>query len=231
MVKNHMKRLAAPKTWLIKRKEGKWVTKPTPGTHKLKKCVPLMLIIRDYLGYANTAKEVRAILYKKDVMINNIFRNDASFPVGLMDIITIQSLKENYILLFNKKGKLVIKRIDNVEVRLIQLENKCYIRDGKKQLNFNDGTNILVDDFSKDCVGDSYLINLIDKKIKHILHLEKKSLVYFTEGINIGRIGRVKEIIDKNVICEIDEREYRSEIKKILVLDDYYKNLVEGINK
>src|SRR3989344_1909814 len=188
MVKNHMKRLAAPKTWLIKRKEGKWVTKPTPGTHKLKKCVPLMLIIRDYLGYANTAKEVRAILYKKDVMINNIFRNDASFPVGLMDIITIQSLKENYILLFNKKGKLVIKRIDNVEVRLIQLENKCYIRDGKKQLNFND-------------------------------------------GINIGRIGRVKEIIDKNVICEIDEREYRSEIKKILVLDDYYKNLVEGINK
>ena len=35
MVKNHLKRLAAPKTWGIKRKELVWITRPMPGAQSL----------------------------------------------------------------------------------------------------------------------------------------------------------------------------------------------------
>lgn len=36
MVRRHLKRIAAPKTWPIKRKEHKWIVRPTPGPHPLK---------------------------------------------------------------------------------------------------------------------------------------------------------------------------------------------------
>lgn len=231
MVRNHMKRVAAPKTWLIKRKEGKWVSKPSPGTHKLDKCVPLTLVVRDYLGYANTAKEVRSILHKKDITINNIFRNDAAFPVGLMDVVSVPSLKENYIILFNKKGKLVVRKIEKVEGRLIKLRNKSLVSGCKKQLNFNDGTNMLVDDFSKDHVGDSYIVDLESKKIKHIIHLAKGSLVYFIEGTNIGKIGKIKEHNGKIINCDIEGNEYECNVSKILVIDDHYKKMIEDIDR
>jgi len=57
--KRHLKRLAAPTAWYIRRKEYKWAVRPSPGPHSMKTSIPLLYIVRDYLGYAKTAREAR----------------------------------------------------------------------------------------------------------------------------------------------------------------------------
>lgn len=60
----HLKRLFAPKTWDIKRRGIKFIAKPIPGAHKISMSLPLNVILRDILKYANTNKEVKLMLEK-----------------------------------------------------------------------------------------------------------------------------------------------------------------------
>jgi len=53
----HLKRLTIPKTWKISKKESKWAVKPSPGKHPISKAIPLGIVIRDMLHYADTMKE------------------------------------------------------------------------------------------------------------------------------------------------------------------------------
>ena len=60
---NHMKRLAMPRSWPLPRKTSIWVTKAAPGAHTLELCMPVVVVIRDILGYAKSTREVRHILH------------------------------------------------------------------------------------------------------------------------------------------------------------------------
>ena len=60
---NHLKRLAMPRSWPLPRKTTIWVTRPTPGAHSLELCMPINLVIRDVLGFAQSTREVRHILH------------------------------------------------------------------------------------------------------------------------------------------------------------------------
>ena len=37
----HLKRIAVPKSWPIKRKENKWIARPMPGPHSLNHSISL----------------------------------------------------------------------------------------------------------------------------------------------------------------------------------------------
>ncbi|MBU4143204.1 30S ribosomal protein S4e, partial [Patescibacteria group bacterium] len=82
----HLKRYFAPKTWKIKRKGISFITKPSPGTHKISMSMPLNVILRDVLGYANSNREVKFLLGNKDIAVDGIQRKDYRFPVGLFDV-------------------------------------------------------------------------------------------------------------------------------------------------
>jgi len=77
----HLKRYFAPKTWKIKRKGIKYITKPSPGSHKINMAMPLNVILRDILDYADSNREIRFILEKKNIEIDGIRRKDYKFPV------------------------------------------------------------------------------------------------------------------------------------------------------
>lgn len=62
---NEMKRLTAPRSWPVKRKTSTWITKPSPGAHAIEEGIPVTVVMRDMLGLAETAKEVRLMLQKK----------------------------------------------------------------------------------------------------------------------------------------------------------------------
>ena len=49
MSSGHLKRLVAPRSWNIARKERTWTTKPMPGKHSLEGALPISTILRDYL--------------------------------------------------------------------------------------------------------------------------------------------------------------------------------------
>ena len=67
MTKNHLKRLAAPKSWNIKRKANVYVTRPRPGAHSMQESIPFTSFCKDLSNIAQTTKQVKYILNEKRV--------------------------------------------------------------------------------------------------------------------------------------------------------------------
>ncbi|HDM89168.1 MAG TPA: 30S ribosomal protein S4e, partial [Candidatus Bathyarchaeota archaeon] len=100
----HLKREASPPFWPIHRKKFVWTVKPRPGPHPVSRCIPLLLIIRDILGFAETRKEAKKIISQGKILVDGRVRRDDRYPVGLMDVVSIPELKMNYRVLPFKKG-------------------------------------------------------------------------------------------------------------------------------
>ncbi len=195
MVKQHLKRLNAPRSWPISRKGTKWVTRQNPGAHSLENSVPINIMLKDILKYARTTRDVKKILNSKEVLIDNVARTDIKFPVGIFDIVNIPKTKEHFIILLNKKGKIFLKKITekNAELKQAKIIGKTMMKKGKLQINLNNGNNIIID--KKDYkVGDTLIINLKDKKIVKHIKLEKGAVVYLIKGKHIGEVGTLESI-------------------------------------
>ena len=86
MAKKHMKRLNAPKHWMLNKMGGIWAPKPSCGPHKQRESLPLSLILRNRLHYALTRKESMAIVMQKLVKVDGKIRTDLNFPAGFMGV-------------------------------------------------------------------------------------------------------------------------------------------------
>lgn len=200
MVKNHLKRLAAPRTWAIKRKEQKWITRPNPGAHSLDMGLSLNTVIKSLLSIAKTSKEVTRLLYHKEIFVDAKPRKEEKLIVGLFDTITFPKIEKSYRIVINDKKKLGIIEIDEKEnnLKLVNVTGKSLIK-GKTQINCSDARNILVDkDEYK--VGDSLLIDLPGQNIKQHLKLEKGSLILLIGGKHMGDYGTLESIEGNNII-------------------------------
>merc|ERR1711975_85941 len=94
--KKHMKRLNAPKHWMLDKLGGVFAPKPSAGPHKQRECLPLAIILRNRLKYALTYKEVTSILMQRHVKIDGKTRTDKCYPVGFMDVIDIDASDEHF---------------------------------------------------------------------------------------------------------------------------------------
>merc|ERR1712228_590910 len=135
--KKHLKRLAAPKTWMLDKLGGVFTTRSSSGPHKLRESMPITLFLRNRLKYALTAKEVSLImkqrLVKIDgkcrtdprfpcgfmalVKIDGKCRTDPRFPCGFMDVVQIEKTNENFRLIYDVKGRFTVHRITNQEAK------------------------------------------------------------------------------------------------------------------
>lgn len=188
MTKRHLKRLMAPKSWPIKRKGIKFIVRSLPGPHPLRDSVPLSLVLKDILKIAGTTREVKQILNSNKVLIDKKVRKEIKFPIGIMDIIEIPETKEYYRLLYNKEGKFIAHKIskEESEIKPRKVINKTILKGNKIQLNFYDGTNIIIPK-NEYKVGDSLILS--QNKVKDVIPLEKGSIIYLTGGKHIGNIG------------------------------------------
>ncbi|UCC33653.1 MAG: 30S ribosomal protein S4e [Candidatus Bathyarchaeota archaeon] len=141
----HLKRKPAPKFWPIHRKELVWTIKPKPGSHRISNCIPLLLIIRDILGFAKSRKGAKTVISQGEVKVDGEIEREGGFPVGLMDVISIPALERAYRVLPSGKG-LTLHPIDSEEAKfkLCRIENKRVVKGGNIQLNLHDGRCILV---------------------------------------------------------------------------------------
>ncbi|MCK5698431.1 MAG: 30S ribosomal protein S4e [Candidatus Aenigmarchaeota archaeon] len=194
----HLKRLAAPKHFPIRKKEYKFTTNPKAGPHPKKQCIPLQIILRDILKVAGTSKEAKKILTNKDVLVDERARKDLKYPVGLMDVITIPKTKKYYRMI-PKKGKLTLIEItkEKSTTKLCKITGKTTTKKDIIQLNLHDSRNILIKN-EKDAkaykVGDTIEISLPDQQIKKHLKLEKGNLGLIIHGKHEGENGKIKEI-------------------------------------
>lgn len=197
MGKQHIRRLAAPRSWPIARKKTKYIVRPLPGPHALSQCLPMSVVLRDILNYAKTKKEVTFILNEGSVLVDKVVRKERRFPLGFMDVIEFVNLNKYFRIVYDKKGKLCLNDIDKVDsgLKICKVIGKKTLRNKKTQLNLSGGKNILVakDNYK---VGDSVVFDLEKKSIKDSLKLEKGVIVYLTGGKHVGYTGKVKDIID-----------------------------------
>jgi small subunit ribosomal protein S4e len=202
----HLKRYFAPKTWKIKRKGVTFVTKPSPGTHKISMSMPLNVILRDVLGYANNNREVKFMLEKRNVSVDGIRRKDYRFPVGLFDVLSLNDANKYFRMVLDKRGNLTLIKIEKGEstLKLCKITGKSIVK-GKTQLNLYDGNNVLVQDKGYK-IGDAILVVMGKKKeVKEKVSFDKNVLIYLTGGKHISQIGKVEDIRGNRILYKIGE--------------------------
>lgn len=66
--------------WLIELQ----APRPSPGPHKLRECLPLVVLLRNRLKYALTGDEVKRIVKQRLIKVDGKIRTDPTFPAGFM---------------------------------------------------------------------------------------------------------------------------------------------------
>src|SRR4030042_1686301 len=141
----HLKRLPAPANWPIHRKEFKWVAKPKPGPHSVERSLPLLLIVREILGFVKTRNEAKIMLSAGQIKVDGRVIREDDYPVGMMDLIEISSIKKSYRILPSHKGlKLHTLQGNEKDFKLCKIVSKTTAKGGHLQLNLHDGKNVLV---------------------------------------------------------------------------------------
>ena len=191
MSSGHLKRLVAPRSWSIARKERTWTTKPMPGKHSLEGAIPISTILRDYLNVCDNNREAKIIINDGAVMIDQRVVRKPKTPVGLMDIISIPLMKIHMRTMLDDHGRIQFVPIKATEAKwkLLRIEGKTTVKGGKTQLNLHDGTNILSEEKVK--TGDVIQVSLPGFKIKKVLEFKKGAQTLITGGAHVGTISKI----------------------------------------
>ncbi len=200
MVKNHLKRVATPKTWSILRKVNTYITRPNPGAHNYAHATSLNTLVKEFLGLANTTKEVKRMLHDDVVMVDAKKRHDERFNVGFMDVVSFPKIKKHYRVTLSAKGKLATIEIDEKEAtkKVSKIIGKKIVKGGKYQIELLDGKSTLLDK-NNYAVGDSLLVELPSQKIIEHIALAKGASIIVYEGKYAGTVG-VVEAVEGNVV-------------------------------
>ena len=151
----------------------------------------MLVLVRDFLGLADTAREARKIISAGEVLVDGKPRKDYKFPVGLFDVITIPKIEKSYRILFDERGRYIPKEVEDADRKIYKITGKTLVKGGKVQLNLFDGTNILAT--NEFATKDSIVLKIPEKEIIEHLKFEEGVLVMIIGGTHAGEIGRIKD--------------------------------------
>lgn len=185
------KRLASPKLWRIPRKIHKFVVSPDPGPHTKETSIPLAIILRDYLGLADTLREVKKALSTGMVKVDGVVRKNYKFPVGIMDVLEVAD--KHYRVLVGKNG-LYLKEISSQDSlkKLLRIKKKMRVKGGKFQYTFHDGRNLLTTE--NYTTNSTLLVSIPTVNVMDYYEMKEGYVAYITGGVKRGLIGTIKEI-------------------------------------
>lgn len=189
----HLKRVAAPAAWKVRRKDYVWIAKPVPGPHSIEESVPLAVAIKDMLGLCATSREAERIIKQGNAAVDGRAVLEPRFPLGFMDVLGVAG--RHYRVAYDKKSRIAISEISAKEAgfKLCRVENKTMTGGKKLQLNLHDGRNLLVAE-DKYGTGDVLKVSLPEQKITDHYRLEKGAVAYITGGTHAGRTAQIVEI-------------------------------------
>jgi len=214
--RKHLKRLAAPWHWPIRRKEHPFTIRTNPGPHPLKESVPLGLVVRDLLQLTKTNDETRGVIARGAVKVDGKICKDYKRPVGLMDVVEVPEVNVRTRILPARRHLLRLQPISQKEadVKLCKIEGKSSVAKGNIQLHLHDGRTILLP--VKDprtapkepyhC-GDSLLITVPSQAIRNHVPLKEGITVVITGGIDTSFMGKLTKIDPSTGLCAIEGTE------------------------
>lgn len=193
---DHLKRLAAPRTWPLKRKLNVFTTKQCPGSHSVEDSVPAAVMLRDIIKICDTSREAKRIVANRDLLVDGKPVRDAKAPVGIMDVVSIPAMDLYYRVVLSDKGKIAVVPIskDEASWKLVLIENKTKVAGGKLQINLHDGRNIILDE-NKYKTGDVLKISVPDQKIEDVYELKSGATVLIFRGQHAGKTAVVSEYV------------------------------------
>ena len=238
---NHQKRLSAPDAWPIERKTETFTVKADAGPHG-EAGVPLLVVLRDVLGYVDSRKEARYALNQDNVVINGDPVNDEERPVGMFDILAFDEREEFYRVFPGEGGRLALTPIDGdaAQSKLGKVAGKRNVPGGDVQLTLHDGETLLVEGDAGYDVGDSLVVANDGGEVVAHFEYEEGALVTAVEGAHSGEIGRVEETevtpgsAPNNVIASQDDIPgvsgdgFETVQKYVVVIDE---NFIEGADE
>ena len=197
-------------------KEHKWVVTPKPGAHKKKDSIPLLLIIRDILKFADNSREAKKIIFNGMVVVDKKVRADTKYGAGLMDTLEIPKIKKYFRVLPGKKG-LYLKEINEDEsgIKLLKIMNKSVYKNGNIQLNLHDGSNIRLDK-NKYSTNDTLIVKLPEREIQDTIEFKKGNLAMVVSGRHSGDISEINDVLKGTTT-----RRSLTTIGKLQTLTDY----------
>jgi len=190
--KKHLKRLNAPKHWMLSKMDGIWAPRPSQGPHKLRESLPLILILRNRLKYALTGKETKMICMEKLVKVDGKVRTDPHFPAGFMDVVELPKAGDQFRLIYDTKGRFVLHRIDDEEkkFKLCRVRRQEFTNKKVPYVVTHDGRTIRYPDPAIK-VNDTVKVDIATGKIADFIKFEVGKLAMITKGRNTGRVGTI----------------------------------------
>uniref|UniRef100_A0A7S1TQP7 40S ribosomal protein S4 n=1 Tax=Phaeomonas parva TaxID=124430 RepID=A0A7S1TQP7_9STRA len=193
--KHHLKRLNAPKHWMLAKMDGIFAPRPSTGPHKLRECLPVCLILRNRLKYALTNKECMMICLNRNVKVDGKIRTDMNYPAGFMDVVEMPKSGDKFRLLYDTKGRFRLHRISDTEAgyKLCRVERMMVTAGKVPAIGTHDGRTIrYIDPIVK--VNDTVKVDINTGKVIDVLKFELGKVAMITRGRNAGRIGIVSAV-------------------------------------
>ena len=204
--KKHLKRLNAPKAWMLDKLGGIYAPRPSQGPHKLRECIPLTLILRNKLKIALTGKEVLILTARRLVKVDAKVRTDTTYPAGFQDVITLDKSNENFRVLYDEKGRFILHRITKEEAAYKLCRIKTVRTAKKATIGRNPGLKgqagaipLAVTHDGRTLkypppgiqVNDTIKYDLKTGEVTGRIGFDIGNLVMITKGGNVGRVGTI----------------------------------------
>merc|ERR1712072_779741 len=160
------------------------------GPHKLRECLPLIVMLRNRLKYALTYRECKMIVMQRLIKVDGKVRTDMFYPAGFMDVVQIEKTKENFRLLYDTKGKFVLHKVqkDEAAYKLCRIRRVMRGPKGTPYAVTHDGRTLRYPDPDVKANDTIRLEIATGKQLDHI-KFEIGNTVMISGGKNIGRVG------------------------------------------
>lgn len=226
------KTISMPKAVNTSRKETAWTVTTKAGPHTKETSVALGIVIRNYTGIVNTMKEAKKILNNGEVKVNGVVRKEHQFPIGLFDVVTMAKQKMFFRMVFDAKGRLVLKAIE--------AESKMKLSKVTRKVMTSKGVQVTTDDARtfigvKANVGDSLKVSLPEGKVTEVIPFKEGSLAYITKGAHSSETAKIVAIIsgtekkEELVKMEKGKETFETTAKNVHIVGKD-KNEIEALN-
>lgn len=188
----HLKRSYAPSHWMLDKLKGRYAPKASAGPHKLRECLPLIVMLRQRLKYALTYREVKMIVMQRLIKVDGKPRTDMFYPAGFMDVVSIDKTKENFRMLYDTKSRFCLHKIAKEEAayKLCRVKKVCR---GPKSVPYaitHDGRTLRYPDPDVKA-HDTVRLDIETGKILDHVKFEPGNTVMISGGNNMGRVGTI----------------------------------------
>lgn len=192
----------------IPRRGTKYMTR---AKSRSKTGVSVVTAIRDMIGLARTAREVRLLVHNKAIKVNGRLVRDMRESVALFGIL---EANKKYILTLLPTGKYVFEET-SAKTRFVKIIGRKLVNDGKIQTNLHDGTNIILKDKAE--MGDSVELDSENKPIK-IIGIKKGAKLIIISGRNAGLHGTCESSEGNKVKIKTKDKEIQLDRRQVMAI-------------